>query len=282
MATAAAALDAASRTLAAAGVENARREARLLLAHTLGVGPAALIAEPARRLDPEVEARFAALVARRARREPFSHLVGVREFWSLDFAVNSDVLDPRPDSETLVQTALDLFPDGDAPLDVLDLGTGSGCLLLSLLAERKGARGLGIDISAPALRVAAVNAVRLGLAARATFRKGDWGDGLDATFDLILCNPPYIARGAIDSLEPEVARFDPLAALDGGVDGYDAYRALAPHLARLLSPRGVAVIEAGDGQATEINRIFRISGLPVADVRRDLAGRERCIVLRVH
>lgn len=278
-AIAAAALDAAARRLAAAGVENARREARLLLAHALGVGPAALIADPTQALDASASARFATLVARREGREPVSRLVGVREFWSLEFVVTPEVLDPRPDSETLVQAALDLFPGHTAPLQVLDLGTGSGCLLLSVLTERKCARGLGVDISGAALQIAAANAARLGLGARAAFHADDWGRSLDGRFDLILCNPPYIPTGAICGLEPEVARFDPRLALDGGPDGFRAYRALAPEIARLLAPKGAAVIEVGSGQLSEIESIFSKAGLSVVELRRDLAGRERCLVV---
>jgi len=274
------ALDGATARLAAAGVEDARREARLLLAHALGTGTATLIADPARALDRAAQERFNALVDRRAAREPMSHILGRREFWSLDFAVTRDVLDPRADSETLVEAALALFPDREAPLAVLDLGTGTGCLLLAVLAERPGARGLGVDASAAALRIAAGNADRLGLGARASFRQGDWGDGLTGRFDLILCNPPYIPAAAIAALAPEVAHWEPRTALDGGADGLDAYRTLAGQFNRLLEPKAVAVVEVGDKQADAVAEIFAAAEMVVDSRRRDLSGIERCLVLR--
>ena len=274
------ALDGAAARLGAAGIDEARREARLLLAHALGSGTAALIADPARPLDRAAQDRLAALVDRRAAREPMSHILGRREFWSLDFAVTRDVLDPRADSETLVEAALALFPDRAAPLAVLDLGTGTGCLLLAVLAERPGARGLGVDASEAALRIAAGNADRLGLGARASFRHGDWGDGLTGRFDLILCNPPYIPAGAIAALAPEVAHWEPRLALDGGADGLDAYRTLAGQFNRLLEPKAVAVVEVGDEQADAVTEIFAAAGLVEDSRRRDLSGIERCLVLR--
>ena len=278
--TVARALDEAVARLATAGIEEARREARLLLAHALGAGVASLFADPARLLERDARDRFAALIERRVAREPVSHLLGHREFWSLDFVVSADVLDPRADSETLVEAALAAFPDRDAPLAVLDLGTGSGCLLLAVLSERPNARGLGIDASDAALRIAVENAARLGLDARATFRRGDWGGDLSARFDLILCNPPYIASGAIAALAPEVARWEPRPALDGGTDGLDAYRALAPQFNRLLAENGVAVVELGEGQADPTAEIFAAAGLVVESRRRDLSGIERCLLLR--
>lgn len=274
------ALDEAVARLAAAGIEEARREARLLLAHALGTGVASLFADPARAIDRDARDRFAALVERRVAREPVSHLLGHREFWSLDFVVTADVLDPRADSETLVEAALAAFPDRDAPLAVLDLGTGSGCLLLAVLSERPNARGLGIDASDAALRIAAENAARLGLDDRATFQRGDWGRDLGARFDLILCNPPYIESGAIAALAPEVARWEPRPALDGGADGLDAYRVLAPQFNRLLAVNGIAAIEIGDGQANAVADLSVAAGLVVESRRRDLSGIERCLLLR--
>jgi release factor glutamine methyltransferase len=213
--TARAALRRAEARLAAAGIDNARLDARLLVAAALGAEPGALrvpaLAEH-RALDADESRRLDEFLARRIEaREPVSRILGRREFWSLEFRLSPAVLDPRPDSETLVEAALALFPETNAPLRVLDLGTGSGCLLLAVLHERPRATGLGIDASEAALAVAADNAGRLGLAARSEFRGGDWASGLAGRFDLILCNPPYIAETERAALAPEVARHDPFA-----------------------------------------------------------------------
>ena len=276
--TAGALLAPAARRLAAAGIEDAGREARLLLAHAAGCQAALLAVDPARQIDADAAAAFESVLARRAAREPLAQITGLREFWSLDFRVTADVLIPRPDSETLLEAACALRPDRTAPLRVLDLGTGSGCLLLAALSEYPAATGIGVDVSAPALAVARANALRLGLAERARFVRADWDSGLAARFDLVLCNPPYIADGEVESLAPEVARFEPRLALCGGADGLAAYRALAPVLARRLAPAGLALVEAGAGQDSDIEDIFRKSGLAVPEVRRDLSGIARCIV----
>jgi release factor glutamine methyltransferase len=277
-ATAGALLAPAARLLAAAGIEDAAREARLLLAHAAGCQAALLAVDPARQIAAEAAAAFESALVRRAAREPLAQITGLREFWSLDFRVTADVLIPRPDSETLLEAACALRPDRTAPLRVLDLGTGSGCLLLAALSEYPAATGLGVDISAPALAVARANALRLGLAERARFVRADWDSGLDARFDLVLCNPPYVADGEVESLAPEVARFEPRLALCGGADGLAAYRALAPALVRRLAPGGLALVEAGSGQASDIEDIFRKSGLAVPAMRRDLSGIARCVV----
>lgn len=275
--TLARALDAAARTLADAGVESPRGDARLLLLHAAGLAPTALLADPARPLAPAAARRFAELIRRRAGREPVSHLIGRREFWSRAFAVGPDVLDPRPDSETLIEAALDLLPE-DRAARVLDLGVGSGCLLLTLLAERPRARGFGVDCSAAAIRIARQNASRLGVAERAALWVGDWGRAIDARFDLVLCNPPYIASGALESLAPEVAVHEPRRALDGGPDGLAAYRAVAADFARLLAPDGWALVEAGAGQMADIVKIFSTAGCRPLAERCDLAGTPRCAV----
>lgn len=278
--TARAALRDAEARLAAAGIPDARLDARLLLAAALGEAPDALRFAEGRTLTGDEARRFADFVARRAgTREPVSRILGWREFWSLEFRVTPAVLDPRPDSETLVEAALALFPARDAAIRILDLGTGSGCLLLAVLHERPHASGIGIDASAAALAVAAENARRLGLAARAQFRRGDWAEGLAERFDLILCNPPYIGEGERAALAPEVARHDPPAALFAGPDGLDAYRALLPQIPRLIAPGGAALFEIGAAQAAAVCEIARGADLRVADVRRDLAGRDRCVVL---
>ena len=219
-----------------------------------------------------------ALLKRREDGEPFSRLRGKREFWSLDFALSPATLDPRPDSETLIAAALDDIPDRAAPLFIVDYGTGTGCLLLALLSELPQASGLGIDIQPGAVATASANAAALGLADRAEFRLGGWDAAIERPADVILSNPPYIPSSAIPGLPPDVARFDPLLALDGGSDGLDAYRALGAAIRGLLTPTGRAYIEIGAGQGAQVSRIFAESGLQIADLRADLAGTERCVV----
>jgi release factor glutamine methyltransferase len=278
--TLAAVLADVARKLAAAGIEEPRREARYLICQALGVGPEALVVAPDRVLEPEAFARLDALAVRRAAREPLSKIVGSREFWSLPFQVTAATLDPRPDSETVIEAALAAIPDRAAPLRILDFGTGSGCLLLTLLSELYGASGVGIDISAPALAVAARNAAALGLSERTCFIRSDWGHGIAGWFDLIVANPPYVPTGEIAALAPEVVHHEPRAALDGGQDGMDAYRALAPHVGRLLAPAGIAIFEIGVLQADSVSRILDGSGLAVHSYTHDLAGRIRCLTAR--
>jgi len=276
----AAALDAVSGRLAAAGIPAPRREARRLVAAATGLAEAALIAEPGRRLDPAAADRLAELARRRAAREPLSRILGAREFWSLGFMLGPETLDPRPDSETLVEAAL-AWTGGDRsrPWSVLDLGTGSGCLLLALLSELPAARGLGVDASPGAIALAQRNAEALGLAGRARFRVGDWGRDIDGRFEIVLCNPPYIPSAEIAGLEPEVSRFDPWLALSGGSDGLESYRRIAPQLSGLLEPGGRAFLEIGQGQAAAVAAIFEAAGLATGGCRRDLADIPRCLVL---
>lgn len=264
--------------LAAAGVPDPRREARLLLAHVLGVDPIAVTGYPERPVADG--AAYDRLIARRADREPLSHLTGRREFWSLDLEVTPATLDPRPDSETVVEAALAAFPDPGARINILDLGTGTGCLLLALLHERPQATGLGVDIEDPAIAVARRNADRLGLGGRARFMVGAWGAALVGSFDLVVSNPPYIPSAEIGGLQREIARFEPRRALDGGADGLAAYRALAADVARLLLPGGVAVIEFGAEQGGTVVRILEDAGLDPAGFTADLAGRDRCVRCR--
>jgi release factor glutamine methyltransferase len=266
------------RRLAEAGVAAPRLDVRLLLEHVLGAAEGTVLGQRDRPLGADVEARLATLVARRIDREPLARILGTREFWSLPFRVNDHTLVPRPDSETLVEAALEHVAGRHGPLSVLDLGTGSGCLLLAVLSEVAAAHGVGVDIDGAALAVARDNAHALGLGERAHFVQGDWATALGARFDLVLANPPYIATADVDGLEPEVAAFDPRRALDGGSGGLDCYRALAPQLPALLAPAATAVIEVGAGQAAAVAIILDRHQLGVAAVRRDLAGVERCIV----
>lgn len=272
------ALARATRRLADAGVETARLDARLLLASVDGMSASAVLLDPQRVLAAEVESAFDRLVDRRVQREPVSRILGRREFWSLDFAISLATLDPRPDSETLVEAALGQFAP-EPRRRVLDLGTGTGCLILAVLSERPSWVGLGIDIAEEAVAVARANARTLSLSERVHFQTGDWDKGLVGSFDLILSNPPYIPSNEIAGLSPEVASFDPLHALDGGTDGLDAYRALAPALLRLLAPHGRAIIELGKGQVAAIADIMEGAGLQAIERRRDLADVERCLVL---
>jgi release factor glutamine methyltransferase len=277
--TIAAALDSAARRLAAAAIPEPRREARLLLGEAAALGIEALLAYPERSLAAAAAMRFETLVARRAAREPLAQILGRREFWSLSFEVTRDTLVPRPESETLVEAGLALVTDRDAPLRLLDLGTGTGCLLLALLSELPRARGLGIDLSAAALAVAERNAAALGLAGRAEFALGDWGAASGRTFDLVVSNPPYVPEADIATLEPEVARHEPALALAGGPDGLACYRALARSLPGLLAPGGRAALEVGLGQMDAVAGIMAAAGLAEQGRRLDLAGIPRCLII---
>jgi release factor glutamine methyltransferase len=273
------AVAAVARKLADAGIDGASTDARLLVQDATGLSREALLRRSRHRLNESEAARLAALAARRAGREPVSHVLGRREFWSLEFRITRDCLDPRPDSETIVEAALARLDGRAQPLRLLDLGTGSGCLLLALLSELPQASGLGIDASEAALAVARENAERLGFSGRARFVAGNWGHGVGGTFDAIVANPPYVESGEIDTLAPEIAHYEPRLALDGGPDGLDAYRALLPDIAHLLAPAGFAAIEIGATQRAAVARLAETAGLVCADVRRDLAGHERCLVL---
>ena len=269
----------ATGRLNAAGIDGPRREARLLLAHTFGKSVEWLVAHDDELI--ETPTHFENVVRRREAREPLSHILGEREFWSLRFQVNASVLDPRPDSETLVAAVLAQYPEPDTVVKIADLGTGSGCLLLSILNERLGAEGVGVDISESALSIARENAQRFGLATRANFNHSDWESHLDGTFDIVVSNPPYIPTAAIDDLAPEVARFEPRGALDGGVDGLDAYRHIAAVLPQILKPNGFVALEIGQGQDASVTRILRDGGIRIVGLEKDLAGIPRCVLGRL-
>jgi release factor glutamine methyltransferase len=247
-----------------------RLDAELLMAEALGVPREDLLLS---RFDDPAPAGFAPLLARREAGEPVAYILRRRAFWTIELEVGPGVLIPRPDSETLLEAAVEHFR-GRAPATILDLGTGPGTLLLAALAQWPGARGLGIDSSEQALAFARRNSERLGLAAE--LRRGDWADGLDETFDLILCNPPYVEAGA--ALMRDVAEWEPAKALFAGADGLDSYRRLAPDLPPLLAAGGIACVEIGAGQADPVAALFEARGLAAAH-RRDLAGHVRCLVL---
>ncbi|WP_366554437.1 peptide chain release factor N(5)-glutamine methyltransferase [Aquibaculum sediminis] len=274
------ALASAQQELEAAGVPDARRDARLLLAALLDCDVSTVIAWPERSLDTASEAAFRERIRRRVAREPVARILGVREFWSLPFLLAPETLDPRPDSELLVSALLERVNDRQAPLQLLDLGSGSGCLLLALLSELPQARGLGVDCCQAAVDTAIRNARNLGLAERADFQLGNWCEGLQQRFDLLLCNPPYIPAGEIDALEPEVAGWEPRGALDGGEDGLEPYRILIPQLDRLLTASGMAIFEHGPGQAAAIAALLEQPRRWQWQVLLDLAGRERALLIR--
>lgn len=269
------ALEAAIARLSAVGVDNPRMDARLLLCHSACLELANIIVDPNVVLADECFRKFETLVERREKREPVSHLIGEREFWSLPFIVTADVLDPRPASETLIEAALDHVRDRSEPVSVLDLGTGSGCLLIAVLSELPGARGVGVDTSEAALVIARRNAEKNLVDDCTTFVSSSWGRSVSGSFDLILSNPPYISESERDDLEPEVAMYEPASALFAGKDGLSAYREVAPDILRLLNPDGVAAIECGRDQMTTVIEIFDDAGLRHVETRCDLDGIER-------
>jgi release factor glutamine methyltransferase len=260
-----------------AGVDSARLDARILLAQTMGISRVQLIAAIRPPTMREALA-FQVLVARRAAREPLAYITGHKEFWSLDFHVGPGVLVPRPETETLVETALSLYPDRTVPLTIADLGTGSGAILIALLKEFPQAHGTGFERSQDALPYARTNLEAHGVGGRARIVAADWNDASAESFDLIVSNPPYIPSADIASLEPEVRLYEPHAALDGGMDGFGAYRALAELLPRLLKPGGVALLELGLGQAARAELLFQ--DLAVQRLVPDLAGIPRVLVLK--
>jgi release factor glutamine methyltransferase len=268
--------------LTAAGIDNARFEARLLLAAATGLSIERLVARGTDPLLAETVDSVRALTARRVRREPMAYILGEREFWGLPFKVTPAVLVPRPDSETVIEAALSLMPDRTRAWRLLDLGVGSGCLLLALLREYPQARGVGLELSSDALRVARENAEALGVADRVQFVHGDWrranwAEELAGPFDLAVSNPPYIETGALDGLMPEVADFEPRPALDGGADGLDAYRILAHAGPKLVTSGGCFLVEGGARQAAEITGIFSSGGGRPLGLWKDLGGIERVV-----
>ncbi len=268
------ALSTAAARLAAAGVADPVRDARLLMAAALGIEPGALTPRVGEPLGGAAVA-FEALIAERARRRPVAQILGRRAFWGREFEVTGDVLDPRPETETIVAAAL----GGRPGARLLDLGTGSGALVVTLLAEWPRAQGLGTDASAAALAVAARNASRHGVAERALFRRADWTAGIAGQFDLVVCNPPYIPAAAVAGLEPDVRDWEPRAALTPGETGLEAYRRIADGLGPLLAPGGRAFFEFGEGQGPDVAAVFAAAGLATGRLLPDLDGRARVLAL---
>lgn len=281
-------IETARRALAArfksAAIESAELDARMLAGHVLGLDLTGLITSAQRRLTENESARLEDFARRRLAGEPIARIVGEKEFWGLPLQLSPATLVPRPDTETVVELALELLrADGATgrPLRIADLGTGSGAILLALLSELPTATGFGTDISEQALQTAVANAVSAGFAERATFIACDYATGLSGLFDLMVSNPPYIRAADIAGLAVEVREYDPRAALDGGADGLDAYRALIPQAADLLAPGAALVVEAGEGQSGPINGLMTLSGLtPTGAPKTDLAGIPRAVAGR--
>lgn len=274
------------QALTQAGIETAALDARLLIEHVCLIDHAGFIASGDKELSDDQLSSLAALARRRMNREPVARIIGKAEFWSLEFSISAETLDPRPDTETLVELALEMIDARrDAPLRLLDLGTGSGCILLSLLTELPNAVGVGVDLSQAALETARQNAMALGLDRRTQFLKSDWFSSLNGHFDVIVSNPPYIPQAEIDTLEPEVALFEPRAALDGGVDGLAPYRLIFDKARSYLAANGVVLLEFGQDQETDIIEIMNHSPMKEQKCRfqlkADLQGINRVIGIEI-
>ncbi len=272
---------AAAACLRDGGIATPELDARLLLCHAAALSHEAYIARAREALEPSARARLDAAIARRLEHEPVARIVGTREFYGRSFRVDPHVLDPRPDTETLIEAALAIVDRRgwrERPLRLLDLGTGSGCILLTLLAELSGAQGVGTDLSPAALACAAANARRLGVGARAGFIAANWLDMDLGRFDLILANPPYIASGEIAGLAADVADYDPALALDGGPDGLEAYRRIAAQAGGALAEQGRLLLEIGQTQGDAVAEILCGAGLEPQAIVPDLAGRPRVVV----
>jgi release factor glutamine methyltransferase len=275
------ALTLARATLADAGLDEAALDARLLTLHGLGISSLELLTRPDLPIGEAEAENLSGYLARRLAREPVSRILGEREFWGLTFRLSPETLVPRPDTETIVEAALAGLPDRAAPLRILDLGTGSGAILVALLHELPAAYGLGVDRAEAALVTARGNALLNGVADRAAFVASDWAAALDGRFDLVVSNPPYIPAADIAGLDPEVLRHDPAAALDGGPDGLDAYRAILDDALRFLAPGGRLVVEIGYDQAESVPALGPTRGFAEPTLARDLGGRPRALTFKV-
>ena len=267
--------------LAAAGIEEPRLEARMLMSFAAGIEQSRIIGHPEDKMAAKTAATLNKFAERRKSGEPMAYITGQKEFWSLNFKVTRDTLIPRPDSETLIEAVLGEFPDKSASPRILDLGTGSGCLLLALLSELPNATGLGLDINPKSCKIAQENVENLGLTSRAKITNNDWMTGLEGKFDIIISNPPYIVESEIASLESAVNQFEPHQALSGGADGLAAYRSIAAQCMAHLSPEGLLAVECGIGQVPDIKEIFLNNNLKVNSIHRDIANVERCILATV-
>lgn len=275
MTSAAEAMVAATARLRAAGVPDPARDARVLLAHAARVDAARVTLIAPEDIAPDIAERFDTLVALRAVRVPVSHLIGQREFYGRAFKVSADVLDPRPESETLIEAALAEGFDA-----ALDLGIGSGCLLVTLLAERTGARGVGVDLSEAACLQASANAVLHDVAERAQVVQGDWFDPVEGRFDLIVANPPYLARAEMEDVAPELRDHEPRGALTDEGDGLSAYRIIAAEAGSYLTPNGRVLCEFGWTQGAQVHAIFTAQGWGDVQLLPDMDGRDRVVIAR--
>ena len=268
----------AKARLEAVGLTGPVIDARLLVEAAADATRLDIVTDPHRVLTAEQEAVLEDYLVRRSRREPVSHILGRKGFWKIMLQVTPDVLTPRPDTECVVDAVLKATGEHDR-LSILDLGVGSGAILLAILAERANARGLGVDVSEEALAVARDNAAHLGLAGRCALLRGDWAQGLsDESFDIVTANPPYIASEVLETLEPEVRVHEPRLALDGGQDGLDAYRTLAPEILRVLKPGGRFAVEIGYDQKVAVEALFRSAGAMAVNTQQDLAGLDRVVL----
>ena len=267
----------AQARLKAAGIDSPSIDARLLLEAATGAGRVDILTDPYRVLPQEQVAVLDSMVERRLKREPVSRILGKKGFWKIMLNVTPDVLSPRPDTEVILDVVTRAFP-AEKPFEMIDLGTGSGAILLATLAERAGARGVGTDISTEAIAVARENAANLDLNSRCTFIRTDWAAGFaDKSFDLVVSNPPYIPSGDIPGLDPEVRDHDPHLALDGGPDGLQPYRDLAPEIARILRPEGIFAVEIGFDQGPQVKALFEQAGFADVKVVKDLGDRDRVV-----
>ena len=280
MATIKSLLEQSKQALQEVGITSYSLDADLLMSHVLNISREEIFCYPMREISRTEEQEFNALIKRRALREPISHILGKHEFWGREFKVTEDTLDPRPDSESLIENILEIYKDKTPPQNILDFGTGTGCLLLTLLCEFKEANGVGIDIKKSTISVAKENSLKLGLAKRSCFVVSNWGKSVKGKYDLIISNPPYIKHSDIDGLEPEVSKYEPRQALDGGNTGLECYIELAPQMFDLLSEGGFAVLEHGIGQETEIRKILEDNNFSFINYKQDLAGINRCITVQ--
>jgi release factor glutamine methyltransferase len=279
--TRAAALEEVASFLERHGVEEARRDARALLLAAGDWTAADLLLDPEAPLPREARRRLDDFARRRAAREPVTRIVGRRGFWTNELVVVPHVLDPRADTETLVESAIGLMRERRGePLAILDLGVGSGAILCALLTEFPAAHGVGVDLCAKACAAAASNLARCGVSRRASILRGRWAQAIETRFDLVVSNPPYVESAEIDALAPEVRLHDPRLALDGGADGLACYREIAADLRRILAPGGAVTFEVGAGQAGSVAALLGERGLEIAEIRRDLGGHERAVAAR--
>ncbi len=273
-----------ARQFQMAGIDTARLDARILVAHVVGVTVEKIFGYPETELSDSQYNDLQNVTLRRANREPLSRIVGTKEFWSLPFKVSPETLIPRPDSECVVEAILDHIGDSADCFNILDLGTGTGCLIICLLHELSNARGMGVDISHGALTTAAENAYCLKVSSRVTFEHNNWCEGLElehsSNFDIIVSNPPYIPDDQISALEPEVATHEPLRALAGGPDGLDIYRLLVVATKKLIKPGGILAFEIGATQLDAVIKLGKTGGFELVEVQKDIAGIDRCIVFK--